>query len=127
MLKVSPIRTGFGQFWQCPGVAMSPTDEVAEEDPVSEIAIVDTFTRLIFGDEDDYSATELLIIQAFRLEDASVALDSHRDMGQYLRALGVRELVQLVSAVRERLTRGIQGIEIIAGDAGDPVLKPRTH
>jgi uncharacterized protein YunC (DUF1805 family) len=106
---------------------MSPTDEVAEEDPVSEIAIVDTFTRLIFGDEDDYSATELLIIQAFRLEDTSVALDSHRDMGQYLRALGVRELVQLVSAVRERLTRGIQGIGIIAGDAGDPVLKPRTR
>ncbi len=43
--------------------------------PVTEMAIVNTFTKLIFGDEAD-SPGELLIIQAFRSVDASVQRDS---------------------------------------------------
>ena len=37
---------------------------------VSEMAIVDTFTKLIFGEEEGYSALELSIIEAFRAADA---------------------------------------------------------
>ena len=68
---------------------------------VSDMAIVDTFTKLIFGEDDAYSAKELLIIKALREVDANVALDSHRDMGEYLRALGVREMIQMVARVQQ--------------------------
>jgi hypothetical protein len=75
----------------------------SEGGPVSEMAIVDTFTKLIFGEENDYSARELLIIQAFRAVDTNVLADTHRAMGEYLRAQGVREMIQLVSQVRMQL------------------------
>jgi len=70
---------------------------------VSEMAIVDTFTKLIFGEDSQYSNRELMIIQAFRMVDPNVVFDSHRDMGAYLQALGVREMVQLVSRVQQQL------------------------
>ena len=37
--------------------------------------------------------------------DHSVALDSRRDMGDYLRALGVREMIQLVTRVQSSWSR----------------------
>lgn len=67
---------------------------------VSEMLIVDTFTKLIFGEGSQYTDSELAIIQALRQVDANVALDSHLDMGVYLRALGVREMIILVGQVR---------------------------
>ena len=67
---------------------------------VSEMLIVDTFTKLIFGEGSQYTDGELAIIQALRQVDANVALDSHLDMGVYLRALGVREMIILVGQVR---------------------------
>ncbi len=79
------------------------------------MAIVDTFTKLIFGEEDDYSASELQIIQAFRAADANVLLDTHRDMGQYLRALGVREMIQTVSVVQAQLLSGMDSLDDTIG------------
>jgi hypothetical protein len=70
---------------------------------VSELAIVDTFTKLIFGEESRYSDIELRIIQALRLTDDTIAVDGHRDMGVYLRALGVKEMVKLVSRVQDQM------------------------
>ena len=66
----------------------------------SEMAIVDTFTRLIFGEEDHFDAAELRIVEALRLVDADMAGDSLREMGCYLRALGVAEMIQLVGRVQ---------------------------
>ena len=77
-----------------------------DDSPISEMAIVDTITKLIFGEEDDYDSRELTIIQALRMVDANVLLDSHRDMGGYLRALGVAEMIQLVARVREHFRVG---------------------
>ena len=74
-----------------------------ETSQVSEMAIVDTFTKLIFGEDFQYSNSELLIIQAFRNADHNVVFDSHRDMGAYLRALGVGEMINLVSKVQVQL------------------------
>jgi len=82
----------------------------AEVGLVSEMAIVDTFTKLIFGEDDAYSARELRIIQAFRSADTNVALDSHQDMGGYLRAMGVREMIQLVTRVQQQLIEGAQAL-----------------
>lgn len=66
----------------------------------SELEIVDTFTKLIFGVDQDFSSTEQDIIQVTRLVDDNVALDRVEDMGVYLRALGVNEMIKLVSRVR---------------------------
>ena len=75
-----------------------------------EMAIVDTFTKLIFGEGDAYSTRELQIIQALRAVDANVALDSHRDMGEYLRALGVQEMIHMVTRVQQQLAEGLQAL-----------------
>jgi hypothetical protein len=70
---------------------------------ISEMAIVDVFTRLIFGEQGDLSPHERLIIDAFREVDTNVLLDSIEDMGGYLRSLGVREMIHLVARIREEL------------------------
>lgn len=69
---------------------------------VTEMAIVNTFTKLIFGDE-AYTTCELAVIDAFRSMDDTVSRDSHKEMGDYLRNLGVREMIQLVSSLRLRI------------------------
>jgi len=86
---------------------MSRSHKNNEDGPFSELAIVDTFTKLIFGEEEGYDPRELSIIQALRTVDANVLADSHGDMGDYLRALGVREMVHLVARVREHLVCGL--------------------
>ncbi|MCB1687777.1 MAG: hypothetical protein KDI33_04800 [Halioglobus sp.] len=73
-----------------------------EEGPVTEMAIVNTFTKLIFGDE-GYTPRELAIIDAFQSMDNTIVRDSHTEMGEYLRNLGVREMIQLVSGLRQHL------------------------
>ena len=70
------------------------------QDGPSEMEIVDTFTKLIFGMEEDFSAQELDIIQTLRLVDANITLDQVEEMGVYLRALGVKEMIKLVSLVQ---------------------------
>lgn len=83
--------------------AMDATDV----ETVSEMAIVDTFTKLIFGADEGYDARELSIIEAFRAVDLNVLHDSHRDMGEYLRNLGVREMIHLVARLREHMLSGV--------------------
>ena len=92
--------------------------------PASEMAIVDTFTRLIFGEQDHFSDSEMLIIQAFRLVDDSVARDSYTEMGQYLRALGVAEMIKLVTRVQAQLAGGLQAI---SRGRGLSILDRRAH
>ena len=65
-----------------------------EMGPVTEMAIVDTFTKLIFRDE-DYSERESLIIDALQSMHPEVHRDSYQEMGEYLRNLGVPELTDI--------------------------------
>ena len=92
--------------------------------PVSELLIVDTFTKLIFGEEGSFSSSEELIIQALRMVDHRVELDSHRDMGVYLRALGVAEMIQLVSRVQTCLAEGLQALSQVSKET---ILDRRAH
>ncbi len=92
--------------------------------PVSEIAIVDTFTKLIFGEEDAFSASEELIIQAFRLVDHSVSRDSYTEMGNYLKALGVAEMIRLVTRVQVCLTGGLRAVATMQKQT---ILDRRAH
>ena len=77
--------------------------DVAQVSPVSEMAVVDTFTRLIFDEADDLSTRELVIIEAFRSVDDNVLMDTLPEMGEYLRNLGVREMIHLVARIREHV------------------------
>ena len=70
------------------------------DDSLSEMEVVDTFTRLIFGETDAFAEREMAIVQALREADDHVSLDSLEEMGVYLRALGVKEMISLVSRVR---------------------------
>jgi hypothetical protein len=81
------------------------------EGPVTEMAIVNTFTKLIFGDEAN-SPRELSIIQAFRSVDVNVLRDSHAELGEYLRSMGVREMIQLVSRLRQHMQEAAESRHI---------------
>jgi hypothetical protein len=70
-----------------------------EQGPVTEMAIVNTFTKLIFGDE-AFTRQEQSIIAAFQAMDVAVRGGSRAEMGEYLRNLGVREMIQLVSGLQ---------------------------
>ena len=102
---------------------MQRANRASEGGSISEMAIVDTFTKLIFGEEETYSSKELHIIQAFRTVDPNVAFDSHTDMGEYLRALGVQEMIQLVARVRVQLAEGLHNLQ----DAGRAVVDTASH
>ena len=103
---------------------MKAAQSASVDDPVSEMAIVDTFTKLIFGEEGEFSSSQELIVEALRLVDTRVELDSYKDMGDYLRALGVQEMIQLVTRVQWALSGGIQSLSIATAE---PVGNPRTH
>jgi hypothetical protein len=85
---------------------MSVRHRAGPDYAVSEMEIVDTFTKLIFGGEAHYTDLESLIIQGLRTADPYLTLDNHTDMGRYLRALGVKEMVKLVSQVRLEMALG---------------------
>ncbi len=103
---------------------MQHTYDFSEGGRDSELAIVDTFTKLIFGEVSALNSGELLVIQALRTVDNNVALDTHQQMGEYLRALGVREMIELVSRVRVQL--GSDAAMIPAGSV-DPETDQRAH
>jgi len=94
-------------------------------DVIDEMAIVDTFTKLIFAVEGDYSPMEHAVIDAFRAVEANVYRDSTADMGEYLRDLGVREMIQLVARVERHMREHPLAI---AGAAGkSPLGLERPH
>ena len=89
---------------------MEHVHDISEGCPVSEIAIVDIFTKLIFGQEQGYSPRELSIVEAFRLVESKVLRDSHVEMGEYLRNLGVREMIQLVSRLHDYMSKNVESL-----------------
>ncbi len=82
---------------------MTSIKSAAATAEVSEMAVVDTFTKLIFEQESEYSADERAIIEALRRVDGNMLLDSPEEMGAYLKALGVAEMIKLVGRVVSRL------------------------
>ena len=88
--------------------------------PVTEMAIVDTFTKLIFGDK-DFSGRESVIIEAFRVVNPDVLRDSRSEMGEYLRSLGVREMIQLVSRVLEHIAENPETRALLPGKSAPEI------
>lgn len=110
------------------GFKVQRTNDINDNGPITEMAIVNTFTKLIFGEVEGYASRELLIIEAFRALDASVLHDSQKEMGEYLRNLGVREMIQLVSRLRQNIQEDAETQsstrEQLASSASTP--RPRT-
>jgi hypothetical protein len=67
----------------------------------SELAVVDTFTKLIFGAVEQLDADELAIITALGRSDDGPDIEDLLSLGDYLRALGVSEMITLVERVRQ--------------------------
>lgn len=76
---------------------------LADTHVVTELAIVDLFTKLIFGGEQELGISELRILRALREVDSGLLLHSERDVGFYLRALGVSDMIALVNRVQKQL------------------------
>ena len=81
------------------------------DDPIdmtapTELAIVDVFTKLIFGVDQELDDQEMSVVQALRQVDHNIYMDSSREMGTYLRALGVKEMIKLVALVKSQLEEG---------------------
>lgn len=91
-------------------------------DVPDEMAIVDTFTRLIFADEGDYSHSELQVIAALRIVEPNMAVDDMSAMGIYLRTLGVAEMLRLVARVQQYLSH-LQGPALGRRRAKSPAAK----
>lgn len=77
---------------------------------ITEMMIVDTFTRLIFEQDIDLSATDAQIIEAFRVAEHRVRTRATTSLGDYLRDLGVREMIALVGRVRDVLALELPGL-----------------
>lgn len=82
---------------------MRQMKDLSGGEPVTGMAVVDTFTKLIFGDDAPHSAEESLIIQALRQVDDSLSPGDDRALGQYLRGMGVEEMTALVARVRAHI------------------------
>jgi len=91
------------------------------------MSIVDTFTKLIFGEESSYDEGELRTIEVLRVVDKNVSFDNHRDMGAYLRAMGVQEMITLVSAVRRAMLSGTGGSIPFQAKAGSRLATQNTR
>ena len=70
--------------------------------PPSEMEIVDTFTHLIFGGYEPLSDRESAIVEMLFSVDDSAAGCTRESVGDYLRELGVEEMIRLVTRVRSR-------------------------
>ena len=79
---------------------MKRKQKISERGSVSEMAIVDTFTKLIFGEDSRYSNHELMIIQALRMVDTARRLGLKVMMGSMSEStIGSAAIAQLAPLV----------------------------
>lgn len=79
-----------------------------------EISIVDVLTKLIFDAESDLNETESLVIRLLGQLDSSVVNASRRDISEYIRSMGVAEMILVVERTKSLIE---QQRELIAAGA----------
>ncbi len=67
---------------------------------ISELSIVDTCTRLVFGDGPLLSETDELIVAALERDDQ---LTGAQSLGDQIREMGVNEMIALVGRTKRFL------------------------
>jgi len=65
-----------------------------------EISIVDVLTKLIFDAESELDETELLVVSLLGQIDASMVNVSRRDVSEYIRSMGVDEMIRVVEQIK---------------------------
>jgi hypothetical protein len=73
-----------------------------DSDSISEMAIVDLFTRLIFDADAVLDESDQLVLAILQHSDASLAAASRVDISEYLRAMDVREMIAVVASVKQQ-------------------------
>ena len=70
---------------------------------IDEMSIVDVMTKLIFDSDSELDSTELLVVELLGQVDHSLATESRRDVSEYLRAMGVDEMILVVGKIKKQL------------------------
>lgn len=107
--------------------AGSPAEIGANPTGISEMAIVDTFTKLIFGEDREYTDQEIQIIDAFSLAEFGVPSRDPSVLGAMLRELGVRQMIDLVVRVRDVLSMQASVVPGQTTGSGDSASQVVTH
>lgn len=74
-----------------------------------EMSIVDVLTKLIFDADSELQESELMVIELLTQVVESLAGESRRDISEYLRAMGVDEMITVVNHIK-RLIDQQQGL-----------------
>ena len=72
---------------------------------LDEMAIVDVLTRLIFDADAELHDDELLVLESLEQLDDSLLRASRREISEYLRSMGVDEMIQVVNRVKRIMDR----------------------
>lgn len=67
---------------------------------MDEMSIVDVFTKLIFDAQSSLNDNEELVLSLLTHYDETLLNASRRDVSEYLRAMGVDEMIRVVSTVK---------------------------
>ena len=70
---------------------------------IDEMSIVDVITRLIFDSDSELDDTELLVVELLGQVDPTLTAGSQRDLSEYLRAMGVDEMIRVVGQIKQQL------------------------
>ena len=76
---------------------------VGNDQSLTEMAIVDIFTQLIFDAESSLDVTAALVVDALGQVEPYVVGASRRDLSEYLRAMPVDEMIEVVGRVKDSL------------------------
>ncbi len=74
-----------------------------ETGATDEMSIVDVFTKLIFDADSVLDETESLIVEILGQIETSLFEASRRDISEFLRAMGVDEMISTVGQVKRSL------------------------
>lgn len=74
-----------------------------DKDVINEMLIVDVFTKLIFDAEAILNDTEEQIVACLELVEGSLAHSPRREIGEFLRSMGVDEMISLVAKVKNKM------------------------
>lgn len=70
---------------------------------INEMSIVDVFTKLIFDAEAVLNDTEAQIVDCLELVEGPQIHSPRREIGEFLRSMGVDEMISLVAKVKSKM------------------------
>lgn len=70
---------------------------------MSEMAIVDVFTRLIFDADTRLNKSERMVIDLLCLHESSLAGASRRDISEFIRTMTIEEMIEMVNQLKTQL------------------------